>query len=189
MTTTEFAREFASALPYADYLATGTDEQKRRWTGVYDAARLSDQQRTLIGGFARQMNVLVISGIWCGDCVQQVPLLERIAEANPGKVVHRIVDRDQHRDLASQFQINAGDRVPVAIFLAEDFVFCSAFGDRALNRYRALAARQLGAACPIGIVPPDAGELNATLADWLHEFERVQLMLRLSARLRKLHGD
>lgn len=189
MTAAQFTNEFASALSYADYLATGTDEQKRRWTGVYDSAKLTEPQRTLLGGFVRKMHVLVISGIWCGDCVQQVPLIERLAQANPAKIALRIVDRDQHRELTDQFHINAGDRVPVAIFLAEDFVFCSAFGDRTLSRYRAMAARQLGASCPIGIVPPDSGELNATLGDWLAEFERVQLMLRLSARLRKLHED
>jgi len=34
-----------------------------------------------------------------------------------------------------------------------------------------------------------ADELNATLQDWLNEFERVQLLLRLSTRLRQIHGD
>ena len=53
----------------------------------------------------------------------------------------------------------------------------------------ALARKQLGAACPISLGAPDQDELLATLQDWLDEFERVQLMLRLSARLRKLHGD
>lgn len=189
MINIDLAGKFASALSYPDYLATGTDEQKRRWGGVYDAARLSDSQTALVGGFVRQMNVLVVSGIWCGDCVQQVPLLARISEANPAKLALRIVDRDQHRDLADQLHINRGDRVPFALFLAEDFAFCSMFGDRSLHRYRALAARQLGASCPIGIAPPEEGELNATLADWLNEFERIQLMLRLSSRLRKLHND
>jgi hypothetical protein len=48
---------------------------------------------------------------------------------------------------------------------------------------------QLGAACPIGIAPPDADEVAATLQDWLNEFERIQLMLRLSPRLRRKHDD
>ena len=52
-----------------------------------------------------------------------------------------------------------------------------------------MAARQLGASCPTGIVAPAADELAATLHDWLNEFERVQLMLRLSARLRQKHND
>ncbi|HEX4055394.1 MAG TPA: thioredoxin family protein [Tepidisphaeraceae bacterium] len=184
-----FSKKFAAALPYDRYVQTGSDEQRRRWQQVYDAAKLTAAQKTLIAGFVRPMNVLIISGIWCGDCVQQCPLIARIAEANSVKISLRILDRDEHRDLAEPFRINAGDRVPVALLLAEDFEFCAAFGDRTINRYRALAQRYLGAACPTGIVGPDKEELNATLADWLAEIERVQLMLRLSQRLREKYGD
>ena len=70
--------------------------------------------------------------------------------------------------------------MPVAIFMAEDFELCGVYGDRTINRYRALAKKQLGPSCPIGVVPPDRDEMAATLKDWLDEFERVQLMLRLS---------
>ena len=189
MRAADYARFFDQAADYAAYLATGTDEQRRRWTQVYDAATLQATQQTLLAGFTRKMHVLVVSGIWCGDCVQQVPLLQRIAEANPAAITLRILDRDQHRDLIEAFRLNGGDRVPVALFLAEDFELCSALGDRTISRYRALAKKQLGAACPIAIAPPDNDELHATLADWLNEFERVQLMLRLSSRLRAVHQD
>ena len=189
MTADFFSAKFAAALPYDRYVQTGTEEHRRRWRQVYDAAMLTEAQRQLLAGFVRPMNLLVISGIWCGDCVQQCPLLARAAEANPAKISLRLVDRDQHRDLMEAFRVNAGDRVPIALFLAEDFEFCAAYGDRTINRYRAFAHRRLGPACPTGIVAPDREELNATLADWLVEIERVQLMLRLSARLRQKHGD
>ena len=181
--------KFAGALDYSKYLATGTDEQRRRWAQVYDGAQLTPPQRELVGGFVRQMNVLVISGIWCGDCVQQCPLIQRIAEANPGRINLRFVDRDQNRDLMEKLRMNGGDRVPVTLFMAEDFELCGVYGDRTLHRYRALAVKQLGAACLTGIVAPDKEEMAQTLADWLNEFERIQLMLRLSARLRQKHGD
>jgi thiol-disulfide isomerase/thioredoxin len=183
------AAKFEAALPYARYVRTGTDEQQRRWKQVYDATRLAPAQTQLAAGFARDMKVLILSGIWCGDCVQQCPLLQRVAEANPGRIDLRLLDRDQHRDLTEQVRINGGDRVPVALFLAEDFELCAACGDRTLNRYRALAVKQLGPSCPTGITAPEKGELEATLQDWLNELERVQLMLRLSARLRQKHGD
>ena len=189
MTPTLLADKFNLALPYDRYIATGTAEQQRRWKEVYDRAALMPQQSELLGGFVRPMNVLIVSGIWCGDCVQQCPLIQRIAEGNPGKIDLRFVDRDQHRDLAEQIRINGGDRVPVSLFMAEDFQLCSAFGDRTLSRYRSLALKHLGASCPTGIGGPDPDELAHTLADWLNEFERVQLMLRLSARLRQKHGD
>jgi thiol-disulfide isomerase/thioredoxin len=189
MDATLLSTKFESALPYDRYVQTGTDEQQRRWRQVYEVAALTPSQQQLVGGFAREMKVLVVSGIWCGDCVQQVPLLQRIAEGNAARLDLRIVDRDAHRDLADQLRINGGDRVPVALFLSEDFEFCAAYGERSLHRYRALARMQLGAACPIGIAPPDADEVAATLQDWLNEFERIQLMLRLSPRLRRKHDD
>jgi thiol-disulfide isomerase/thioredoxin len=189
MESATLAKFFAGALPYDRYVATGTAEQQRRWQQVFAAASLTQAQSALVSGFVREMKVLVISGIWCGDCVQQCPFLERIALANPTKVEVRFVDRDEQKSLSSQLRLNGGDRVPVALFLAEDYELCSTYGDRTLNRYRALAVRQLGAACPTGILAPDAGELAATLQDWLDEFERVQLMLRLSGRLRQKHGD
>ena len=73
--------QFASGIPYDGYVQTGTDEQQRRWRQVYDASRLTDAQQELVGGFVRQMKILVFSGIWCGDCVEQCPLIGRIARS------------------------------------------------------------------------------------------------------------
>jgi len=75
------------------------------------------------------------------------------------------------------------------LFMAEDYEPVSVLGDRTLSRYRSIAARQLGAACDLpGVLIPE-DEYNETLQEWLNEFERVQLLLRLSARLRQKHGD
>jgi thiol-disulfide isomerase/thioredoxin len=183
------SQKFAAALPYARYLQTGNEEQQRRWTQVYDAAHLNATQTELLAGFVREMKILIVSGIWCGDCVQQCPLIQRIAEANPAKVDLRLLDRDQHLDLMEHVRINAGSRVPVVLLLAEDYEWCATAGDRTINRYRAIALRKLGMACPTGIVAPDKDELDATLADWLAEVERVQLMLRLTPRLRQKYQD
>lgn len=173
---------------YADYLARGTQQQQRDWTAIYERTALSPDQLKLLGGFRRQMNVIVISGIWCGDCVQQGPLLERIAEASDC-IDLRWLERDDHPDLARQATVNAGQRVPVVIFCAEDYELAGWYGDRTLSRYRALAQRQLGAACPMPGAPVPQDELDATLTDWLGEFERIQLMLRLSGRLRQRWND
>jgi thiol-disulfide isomerase/thioredoxin len=181
--------QFASALPYDRYLHTGTDEQQRRWTQVYEAARLTDAQHQLVAGFVRDMKILVFSGIWCGDCVEQCPLIYRIAEANPSKIDLRFIERLRDGELAPELRINGGNRVPVVQFLSEDNAWCATAGDRTINRYRAIARRKLGPLCPTGIVPPDKEELDATLGDWMNEVERVQLMLRLTPRLRQKYQD
>src|SRR5688572_11684536 len=112
---TFLAEKFELALPYDRYVRTGSDEQQRRWQQMHDAAdgAITPEQRQTLGGFVREMNVLIISGIWCGDCVEQCPLIQRVAEVNPGKIHVRWIDRDEHEDLSRPFRINDGDRVPV----------------------------------------------------------------------------
>jgi len=183
------ASKFDLGHSYDDYLLTGKPEQQEAWTKIYNQVTLNDAQRTLLSGFVREMHVLVSSGIWCGDCVQQGPLLQRIAEGNPEKIKLVWFDRDEHKDLAEQLMVNAGLRVPMAVFAAEDNECVSIYGDRTLTRYRAIAARALGPACPLPGAPVATEELDATLQDWLDEFERVQLLLRTSGRLREKHGD
>jgi thiol-disulfide isomerase/thioredoxin len=184
-----YATKFDAGLKYIAFLEThGTEEHRRRWDGVYQAIELTTDQRELLSGFKRQMMVLCLAGAWCGDCVNQCPIFERIAEATP--MVHiRYFDRDVHADLAAELKICGGARVPVVVFLAEDGEQVGWYGDRTLSKYRQLARDQLGPSCPTGIGAPDKSLLAAVTQDWLNEFERVQLLLRLSSRLRQKHGD
>lgn len=183
---------FTSAAPYTAYVATGKPHEQANWAAFHDRVSPTAAQRAMLAGFTRRINVLCISGTWCGDCVQQCPFLAHIEAANPTSVGVRFVDRDQHPELSAPLKICGGARVPVTLFLNEDFEFLSLFGDRSLSRYRALAARQLGGmggACPLpgAATPPD--EIAAELADWASEFERIHLMLRLSNKMRQRYGD
>ncbi len=180
---------FKAGLSYESFLNThGTEAHRQRWQSVYDQIRLTGDQRALLAGFVRKMNVLCVTGAWCGDCVNQCPILQRFAEA-ADKIDLRFLDRDAHIDVMRELSICGGDRIPVVVFLSEDFFECARYGDRTLSKYREMAATLLGAACPTGIVKPDRSLLDAVTAEWLAEFERIQLMLRLSQRLRTAHGD
>jgi thiol-disulfide isomerase/thioredoxin len=176
------------ALPFDAYVSRGAAHQRESWRASHDRVLLTGEQAALVSSFRRQMNVIVLSGLWCGDCAQQCPLLARIAEPNPLLDV-RFLERDEHGDLQDKVTINGGRRVPVVVFCAEDFQLVSWYGDRTLSRYRAVAALKLGAACPLPGAPVPSDELAATLQDWLNEFERAHWILRLSPRLRDKHGD
>jgi thiol-disulfide isomerase/thioredoxin len=192
MTSTAFAStldRLASGLSYEEYLQSGNGEQQRRWKQVYGVAQLTAAQKELVKGFERRMKILVFSGIWCGDCVEQCPLIQRIAEANPKKIELHFTERRKEDELPLELRVNGGSRVPVVLFFSEDNVWCATAGDRTLQRYRALALRRLGPLCPTGIVAPEKDEVEAALGDWLNEIERVQLMLRLTPRLREKYQD
>ena len=180
---------FEAGLSYEDFLERhAKPEQRARWQHVYDKVHLTDSQTQLLALFTRRMNVICLAGAWCGDCVQQCPIFPRFAQASP-QIQLRFLDRDAHMEIQHELAINGGHRVPVLVFLSEDYLECGRYGERTLSRYRDLARSQLGPACPTGIVALDATLLAAMIAEWLGEFERVQWMLRLSPRLRQKHGD
>src|ERR1700743_1768758 len=95
----DFRSVFQRALPYGGFLQHyATDEQKARWGQLYDAIELAPEQKELLGSFRRKMNVLCLSGPWCGDCVNACPIFQRIAEAST-LIDLRFINRE--RDFAA----------------------------------------------------------------------------------------
>jgi hypothetical protein len=185
----DWSSHFADALPYQSFLDRfASPPQRTRWDAMHGRFSLSPEQQTLLNGFARRMPVLCLAGAWCGDCINQCPVFDRFARATL-QIDLRFIDRDARPELRDLLAINGGHRVPVVVFLSEDWFEVSRYGERTVSTYRRLAAEQLGPSCPTGFVPPAAEALAATTTEWLAEFERAQLVLRLSPRLRSKHGD
>ncbi len=192
MNQAEFlAQKFQQALPYNDFIALGESEGHRGpWDQRYAQLALDESQQSLVNGFTRKMHVLCLTGTWCGDCALQGAAMQRIAEARPDLIDLRFLLRSEaHADLVVKAQINAGFRVPVTWFMAEDFEPVSFFGDRTLSRYRSMARKALGPEVEPHLPPSPADPVREVLREVLNEFERVQLLLRLSGRLREKHGD
>lgn len=185
----DWSRIFADALPYGPFLDRyAKPAQRTRWDAMHARVALDDAQVALLRGFVRKMPVVVLNGAWCGDCINQVPIFDHFARSSPALDL-RLLDRDALPEVREALAINGGHRVPVAVFLSEDFREVARYGERTLSRYRQLAIEQLGPSCPTGLVPPDDDATRAVVREWLAEFERAQLLLRLSPRLRELHGD
>lgn len=185
----ELLSRFAKALPLNDFIARyGTPPQQQRWKQTLEVVQLTPAQESLLGSFRREMNVLVLAGVWCGDCSGQCPIFDRFAEAAPVIKV-RYLDRDEHADVQKELQINGGNRVPVAVFFSEDGFEVSRYGERTLSKYRRMMQEFGGDGCSTGINVAGDSLLAQVTQDWLNEFERVQWVLRLSPRLRARHGD
>jgi hypothetical protein len=183
--------KFRAAMTYAEFVASGEPEGHRPpWDERYGRLALKPAQDALVQSFTRSMNVLCLTGTWCGDCALQGSAMARIAEANPDKIDLKFLPRQEdHADLIVKAPINAGFRVPVTWFMAEDFEPAVVFGDRTLSRYRAMARKQLPPEQANVLAPAPEDPVREVLHEVLDMFERVQLLLRLSPRLREKHGD
>ncbi len=184
-----FRRIFRDAVPYPNYVATGNDRERAAWTRTGAALpKLPDDVQIRLDPAGRIVNVLCLSGIWCGDCVRSVPIVARLADAAGASVDFRLVDRDAIPELRDELRVLGAMRVPIVLFLTEDFHEIGRYGDRPLTVYREKAATELGAACPLP-GSADGGALAAETEEWLDVFERMILMARLAPPLRARHGD
>ena len=182
--------KFEQAQSYEAFVASGESQGHRPpWDQRYEQCALTPGQEQLIASFTRTMHVLCLTGTWCGDCALQGAAIQRIAEANPERIKLKFILRDEeHADLVVKAPINAGFRVPVTWWLAEDFAPVACFGDRSLSRYRSMARKAFGEASGV-VAPAPADPVLAVRDEMVAEFERVHLLLRLSGRLRQKHGD
>jgi len=181
---------WAQAASYAAYLDGSDQKRAGHWNSL--ATKLPpipDTGIERLSGHRRVLHVLVVSGVWCGDCVRQGPMFRQIAAACGPSVDLRVIDRDEIEDLRDEVRILGAARVPVVVFLSEDFHEVGRFGDRMLTTYRRKAETELGAACavPTAELPPE--ELAGERDEWVEVFERMLLMLRLAPPLRARHGD
>lgn len=184
-------RKFDQGLTFEELVAAGEPLGHRpQWDERHTRVALDGEQSALVGSFTREMNVLCLTGTWCGDCALQGASMARIAEGNPSRVrLHFLPKREEHADLITRAPINAGFRVPLTWFMAEDFEPIHFFGDRTLSRYRSIARKQLPPGQANVLAAPPADPVREVLHEMLGMFERAQLLLRLSTRLRALHGD
>ncbi|MGL6073089.1 MAG: thioredoxin family protein [Fimbriiglobus sp.] len=172
---------FQKALPYQAFLSEfGQGGDQARWDASRGKVTLAEGQVALLKQFTRRMPVLVLGGAWCGDCVAQCPIFEKFAEIAPCIEI-RYLDRDVHAEAQQALQINGGNRVPVAVFFSEDGLEVARYGERTLTAYRKLMTGLISFEAP--------SETGSVVSDWFREFERAQWILRLSPRLRRLHGD
>lgn len=183
-------QHFDEAQPYRDYLAENDPTHTAKWANLATVLPdLTPEEAARVKGYNRKLNVLVYSGVWCGDCVRQVPMLRKIADAAGNDVDLRIIERDDSEELQDELRILGALRVPVVVFLSEDFHEVDRAGDRLLTAYRRKAERETGDACDAGLVPPTEEELAAEMGEWVDIVERMLLMLRLAPPLRARYGD
>ena len=181
-------RHFEMARPYDEFVAESNQEKAQQWReNAERLPGLTPEQAERLRSWNRELNVLMYGGIWCGDCARQGPMLKRIADAAGPQVHLRVIDRETSEELQDELRILGALRVPMVVFLTEDFWEVGRFGDRLLSVYRAKAAREIGRGSPAGVLSPRA--LEADMAEWVNIFERILTMVRLSPPLRKRHGD
>jgi len=113
--------QFAQGLTYDAYKAQMTRNQERFAANeqqvVLDPAAVAAAR-----GLRQPLNVLVLAEDWCGDVIDNLPILGSLAAAAGGKLDVRVFLRDQRLDLMDQY-LKGGEfrSIPVFVFFDQGF--------------------------------------------------------------------
>lgn len=111
---------FDQGLTYDAYKAQMTRNQDR-FNANEAQFKISPEDLAVFKALPQPVNVLVLAEDWCGDVIDNLPILGRIA-AESGKLNLRIFLRDQNLDLIDQYLKDGQFRsIPVFVFFDAQF--------------------------------------------------------------------
>lgn len=119
---------WASAVTLDDFIGKAEVNQDL-WRAVLARASVPEDVTDRLGELPAPRHLLVLLEDWCGDAVNTVPVLARLAEAVP-LLELRVVRRDEHPHLMDTHLSGTARAIPVVIVLDEDFQELGWWGSR-----------------------------------------------------------
>ena len=119
---------YAAAPTFDAYVET-TIENAQLWRDAARLARVADDAAARAAALPGRWHLLVLSEDWCGDAVNSVPFIARLADSAPGLDL-RVLGRDANPDLMDAHLTGAARSIPVVIAYDDDFVERGWWGPR-----------------------------------------------------------
>jgi len=123
-----YRARFEHALHFAEFLERA-QKHAQLWRDTYRLTRVPEELVARAAAVPGCWHVLVMVEDWCGDAVNTVPHLARLAERAPNLDL-RVVGRDDDPDLMDAHLTNGSRSIPVVIALDAAFVEHGWWGPR-----------------------------------------------------------
>ena len=117
---------WAEAVSFEQWLAEA-ERNVDLWRSIYQRAAVPDD--LLEGPVQGPYRFLVLAEDWCGDAVNTVPWLARLAEAVDGWDL-RLLERDQNMDLMATHTTDGALSIPVVMVLNGEYEELAWWGPR-----------------------------------------------------------
>jgi len=125
----DYRAKWEGAVPFPDWIA-GARKNAELWRDIAARARVAEGAVATASSVPGRWRLLVLAADWCGDAVNTVPYVARLAERCPNLEV-RLLDRGAHPDLMAEHRTprpattaepaGLSDSIPVVMILDEDF--------------------------------------------------------------------
>lgn len=122
-------RERYEAAPTLDEFVEGARTNAELWRSIHRRARAPEDLVARAAALPAGRHLLVLLEDWCGDAVNTVPVLARLAEAAP-RLDLRVLPRDENPDLMDAHLTGASRSIPVVVVLDESYAELGWWGPR-----------------------------------------------------------
>ena len=172
--------QYEQGMTYDEYKAQMTKNQGR-FAAQEQGVTLDPADVATFRNLSQPLNVLVLAEDWCGDVIDNLPILGRLARES-GTINIRIFLRDQHPELMEQY-LNHGQfrSIPVFAFFDDQFHEIGHF----IERPESVTERRAQRRSAIYAEHPEFGSPEAPV-DQLPEAVRVQLSQALASMREEL---
>jgi hypothetical protein len=117
--STAMRERYLGAMEFGEMLATVT-KHEALWASVWRRAEVDDAAVQRLATLGGMWHLLVLSEDWCGDAVNTVPVVARLAELAPNADV-RVLARDANLDLMDTHLTGTSRSIPIVIVLDEQW--------------------------------------------------------------------
>lgn len=119
---------FYAGSTFEDLLARRKDNSDL-WNAIYKRAALDAEAIGRVRALEHRFHLLILNEDWCGDSVNILPYVARLAEATD-HLEMRILGRDTNRDLMDAHLTGKARSIPIVIVYDDDFREKGAWGPR-----------------------------------------------------------
>src|SRR5215208_2192686 len=99
------------------------------WVAITHRVIIPIEFSVLVESFDRHWHLLVLSEDWCGDAVNIVPIIAKLAESVSNMDL-RILARDENLDIMDAHLTGKSRSIPIVILLDQKFRECGWWGPR-----------------------------------------------------------
>lgn len=119
---------FETGETFAQFMAKDF-ANKLFWVQMYKRAIVSDEIVRRAKALGGRWHLLVLNEDWCGDSVNILPYVAKLADAVPNFEL-RILGRDANLDIMDAHLTGKSRSIPIIILLDENFSECGWWGPR-----------------------------------------------------------
>lgn len=128
MTESGLKGRFLAGETFSEFLARPKKYQEL-WDALYKRAAVPEEILKRARTLQQPWHLLVLSEEWCGDSINTLPLVAKLADAFPA-IDMRIIGRDANPDLMTLHLTGTSRSIPVIMLLDNDYIERAWWGPR-----------------------------------------------------------